>query len=339
MKTIHHISCGLDVHKNTVVACIQKLDNSLKPTRKNEDGVSMEIRKFDTFSSGLQELREWIESNDCYHVAMESTGVYWHPVYSALEDLYNGEIKLFVVNARHLKNVEGKKSDVMDAEWICDLMRCGLVKASFIPPKNIRELRELTRYRKFIVQDIGRQKNRIEKTLQTAGFKLSSFMSDIFGVSGRALIGVLAQNGYITANDVEDFAKYIAAGKRDEIKRVLTNRLSTHHQFVLDMQVKHLDELLSHLSSVEASIADLSSQFDKEIELLDTIPGISVTAATTLIAEIGTDMSKFPTAEHLASWAGLVPGCHESAGKKKTPESRMETTSSKVCSLNVLGVQ
>jgi transposase len=265
----------------------------------NQDVVTKELRTFDTFRDGLHELRSWLEDNDCRYVAMESTGVYWCPVYDVLEDAFDGDIKIFVVNARHMKNVPGKKTDAKDAEWIADLMRYGLLKGSFIPQKNIRELRELTRYRKNIVQDISKQKNRIEKTLQIAGFKLSSFLTDIFGVTGRALINVLIDQGFLTNDDVEQLTKHIASKKSDEIKRVLTNQISIHHRNVLDMQIKHLDELISHLSSVEMSVAELSTPFEDEIKRLDTVPGISLTAATAVVAEIGTDMSKFPTSEHI----------------------------------------
>ena len=320
MQTIHHICCGLDVHKDSIVACILKTSKlSEKSSRKEQ--IEKEIRSFDTFSDNLKELRNWLVANDCHHVAMESTGVYWMPVYDVLEDAYDGDIEILVVNARHMKNVPGKKTDIKDAEWIADLLRCGLLKGSFIPPQNIRELRELTRYRKNIVQDICSQKNRIEKTLQTAGFKLSTFLSDIFGVTGRNLIKVLIKKGYLTKDDLEDLTQHITVEKRNEMKRVLTNRLSIHHRKVLEIKLKYLDEQISHLKTVEESIAELSIQFEKEIEALDTIPGVSVTAATAIVAEIGTDMSKFPTAEHLCSWAGLSPGNNESAGKKKRPES------------------
>jgi len=320
MQTIHHICCGLDVHKDSIVACILKTSKlSEKSSRKEQ--IEKEIRSFDTFSDNLKELRNWLVANDCHHVAMESTGVYWMPVYDVLEDAYDGDIEILVVNARHMKNVPGKKTDIKDAEWIADLLRCGLLKGSFIPPQNIRELRELTRYRKNIVQDICSQKNRIEKTLQTAGFKLSTFLSDIFGVTGRNLIKVLIKKGYLTKDDLEDLTQHITVEKRNEMKRVLTNRLSIHHRKVLEIKLKYLDEQISHLKTVEESIAELSIQFEKEIKALDTIPGVSVTAATAIVAEIGTDMSKFPTAEHLCSWAGLSPGNNESAGKKKRPES------------------
>ena len=323
MKTIYNICCGLDVHKDSIVACMLKTRFHVRKSNKKEQ-FEKEIRIFNTFSNGLNELKSWLIANDCHHVAMESTGVYWHPVYDVLENAYDGDIEILVVNARHMKNVPGKKTDIKDAEWIADLLRCGLLRGSFIPPQAVRELRELTRYRKSIVEDISRQKNRIEKTLQTAGFKLSTFLSDIFGVSGRNIITVLIKKGYLTKNDVDISTKYISADKKNEIKRVLTNHLSTHHRTVLEIKLKHLDELISHLNLIEKSIDELTVPFDNEINCLDTIPGISDTSATAIIAEIGTDMSKFPTSEHLCSWTGLSPGNHESAGKKKAQESLTE---------------
>jgi len=319
MKTIYHVCCGLDVHKDSIVACILKTSPSSEASDKKEQ-ILKEIRTFDTFSSSLQELRDWLVVNDCHYVAMESTGVYWFSVYETLERSCDGDFELLVVNARHMKNVPGKKTDVKDAEWIADLLRCGLLRGSFIPSEDIRELRELTRYRKNVVQDISKQKNRIEKTLQISGFKLSSFLSDIFGVTGLSLISVLVKKGYLTEEDIEELAQKISVEKRTEMKKYLTNPLSKHHQKVLEIQLKYFYEQLSHLDLVVNSITEIKAKFETEIANLDTIPGISKTAATAIVAEIGTDMSKFPTAEHLCSWAGLSPGNNESAGKKKRQE-------------------
>jgi transposase len=324
MKTIYNISCGLDVHRDTVVACILKTINFSEKGRRNDE-VAKEIITFGTFYDDLQELKSWLEVNDCRHVAMESTGVYWCPVHEALEDAFDGDIEILLVNARHMRNVPGKKTDVNDAEWIADLLRSGLLRGSFVPPKNIRELRELTRYRKNIVQDITKQKNRVQKTLQIAGFKISSFISDIFGVSGRFIMKELIDKAYLTKKDVDHIEQFIEKDKCDEIKRVLTNKISNHHRKFLDMQLKHIDELISHLKSVETEIAELSTPLKDEITRLDTVPGISLTAAHAIVAEIGTDMDKFRTSEHICSWAGLSPGSNESAGKKKRLESLTET--------------
>ena len=319
MRVILHNCCGLDVHKDSIVACILKSVNISENTKKDE--VDKDICVFDTFPSGLKKLKSWLESQNCQHVAMESTGVYWHPVYDTLEDAFNGNIEIFVVNARHMKNVRGKKTDIKDAEWLADLLRHGLVRGSFIPPHDVRKLRQQTRYRKTIVNDISRQKNRIEKTLQMTGFKLSTFLSDVFGVSGRNLINVLIEKGHITVSDVETEAKYIEADKRANIAKAINGKLDEVQRNFLSMQIDHLNALQSHLSSIEESIDELSVLFEEAIQRLKTIPGIGLTAATSIIAEIGTDMSKFPSAEHFCSWAGVTPGANVSAGKKKTQES------------------
>jgi transposase len=294
------------------------------PTTNQEDLIK-DIRVFKTFLDDLTQMRIWLEAEGCCHVAMESTGVYWCPVYDALENACGGKMELFVTNARHMRNVPGKKTDIKDAEWIATLLRAGLLRGSFVPPLDVRELRQLTRYRKNVVEDISTQKNRIEKTLQQAGFKLSSFLSDIFGVSGRNLLRVLIQKGKLTPNDVENETKCISAEKKNEIKLSINGLLSERQRQFLQLQITMLDDLLGHLTAIEQSIADLSKPFTNEIARLDTIPGIAITSATAIIAEIGVNMNKFPTAEHFCSWAGVVPGDNESAGKKKVPESLLET--------------
>jgi len=317
MQAILNICCGLDVHKDSVVACILKTREPLSVERRNDD-VEKEIRVFATFPNDLLLLRAWLESENCCHVAMESTGVYWHPVYDTLEGACAGNMELIVTNPRHMKNVPGKKTDIKDAQWIASLLRAGLLAGSFIPPQEVRELRQLTRYRKNIVQDIGMQKNRIEKTLQQTGFKLSTFLSDVFGVSGRNLIRVLIDKGCLSDLDVDTETKRISSAKKDDIKRAISGKLTEQQRHFLQLQIKMLDELSTHLTAIESSIAVLSTKFKLEIDLLDTIPGIAVTSATAIIAEIGTDVSKFPTAQHFCSWAGVVPGDNKSAGKRKS---------------------
>jgi transposase len=317
MQTILHNCCGLDVHKDSVVACILKTREPLMVERQRED-VEKEIRVFETFPNDLARLREWLESESCCHVAMESTGVYWFPIYDALETACDGKMEIIVANARHMKNVPGKKTDIKDSEWIAKLLRAGLLAGSFIPPQDVRELRQLTRYRKNVVEDAGTQKNRIEKTLQQAGFKLSTFLSDIFGISGRNLMRVLLDKGSLSASDVENETKRISSAKKDDIKRAISGQLSLQQRGFLKLQLNHLDELSKHLSTIEQSILTLSVKFKTEIDLLDTIPGIAQTSATAVIAEIGIDMSKFPTAQHFCSWAGVVPGDNKSAGKRKS---------------------
>jgi len=328
MQTILHNCCGMDIHKDTVVACILKTCETVDAKTFEENTVK-ELRVFKTFPDDLAQLRSWLESENCCHVAMESTGVYWTPVYDALEDACSGEMKLIVTNARHMRNVPGKKTDIKDAEWIASLLRAGLLDGSFIPPLEVRELRQLTRYRKNVVQDINTQKNRIEKSLQQAGFKLSTFLSDVFGVSGRNLIRVLIKKGKLTPTDVEYATTRISQEKKAEIKLAINGKLTKHQRRFLELQISHLDQQIAHLDVIEQSITELSEPFADEVSRLDTIPGIAETSATAIIAEIGTDMSKFPTAEHFCSWAGVTPGDNSSAGKKKVQESLLVTPTSK----------
>ena len=313
MQDLLEICCGLDVHKETVVACL------LKGSVHN-DKPQKTIRTFSTLLPGLEELKAWLESENCRYVAMESTGVYWQPVYNILESALEGTMVVIVTNARHMKNVPGKKTDMKDAEWIATLLRAGLLNGSFIPPQTARELRDLTRYRKSIIEELSSQKNRIEKYLQSCGFKLSNFLTDIFGVSGRAIINHIAEHGSITAEEVESYVKTRARNKLQEIKLSVNGRMNRHQREFLRLLLKHLDETYEHLGEIEKNINSELEKFKRQIEQLDSIPGIDKTAAAAIIAEIGIDMSKFKTAEHICSWAGLSPGNNESAGKKSPLE-------------------
>jgi transposase len=300
--------CGLDIHKDIIVACI--LNGPVGKPAKSE------IREFSTLIPGMQDLKAWIVSEDCHFVAMESTGVYWQPIYEILEDSLDGDISLLVVNARHMKNVPGKKTDMRDAEWIATLLRAGLLNASFIPNKEIREFRDLTRYRKSIIHDITAQKNRIEKFLQSSGFRLSTFISDIFGASGRNIIAYLIEHGRIDKTQLNDCLKTKTRHKINEIMVAVNGTLSAHQRSFLKMLVSHLDVLNAHLKEVEDSINAEVEQFSSQMTVISSIPGIAETAAASIIAEIGVDMGRFKTAEHICSWAGLSPGNNESAGKK-----------------------
>lgn len=312
MQDILEICCGLDVHRDTVVACL------LKGTI---DGTpSKEIRTFSTLLPELEQLKLWLEEENCHHVAMESTGVYWQPVYTTLESAFDGTMVIIVANARHMKNVPGKKTDIKDSEWIATLLRAGLLRGSFIPSEKVRELRELTRYRRNIVEEVTSQKNRIEKYLQSYGFKLSTFLTDIFGVSGRAIIDHLAEHGQISSDKIQLYVKGRAKVKTEDIKIAVNGRLSLHQRQFLTMLLKRLDEDYAHLNTIELKIDAALASFQIQIQQLDGIPGINVTAAAAVIAEISADMSKFKTADHICSWAGVSPGNNESAGKKKVQE-------------------
>ena len=311
MEDVLECCCGLDVHKESIVACLLKgpIEGDLKP--------QSEIKEFGTHLRDLVALRKWLEAHDCGYVAMESSGIFWQPVYAVLENALLDEMHLLVVNARHMKNVPGKKTDMRDAEWIATLLRAGLLKGSFVPERNIRDLRQFTRYRKALIRDITSQKNRIEKLLQSSGFRLSSFLSDIFGSSGIAIMRQLIQVGFITDQSLDVCLKGRARRKATDILSSLNGRLSIAQRKLLKMQLEHLEDLQVNLQEVENEISTSFAQFESPIELLDSIPGISLTAAYAILAEIGKDMSAFPTAQHICSWAGLAPGNYQSAGKKK----------------------
>jgi transposase len=311
MQDLLENCCGLDVHKESIVACLLKgpLEERLRP--------SSEIREFGAHLDDLIALRRWLEEHDCHYVAMESTGIYWQPVYAVLETAFSDNIHLLVVNARHMKNVPGKKTDMRDAEWIATLLRAGLLNGSFVPERDIRDLRQYTRYRRGLLRDIVSQKNRIEKLLQSSGFRLSSFLTDIFGVSGKAIMCQLVEVGFITNASLEICLRGRARLKAGEILSCLNGTLSNPQRKLLKMQLEHLEDLQNNLQETEEAIRADFLQFEHTIQLLDTFPGIDLTAANAILAEIGRNMAAFPTAQHICSWAGLAPGNHESAGKKK----------------------
>lgn len=321
MEAVLECCCGLDVHRDSVVACMLKGPNNQRPEET--------LKTFSSLPDGLKKLREWLEEENCRHAAMESTGVYWQPVYNVLEDAFDGAMVLLVVNARHMRNVPGKKTDMKDAEWIAQLLRSGLLDGSFIPSKPVRELRELTRYRKTMVEEIAAQKNRIEKFLQSSGFKLSSFCSDVFGVSGKAILEHLAEHGSISPSRVESLLKGRLRVKREEIALATRGSLTELQQDFLGMLLRHLYQLEANIPEIDQKIDQVATKFHQQLEQLDSIPGIDKVAAQAVLAEIGTDMGQFKTAAHLCSWAGLSPGNNESAGKKSpfappkgTPTSR-----------------
>lgn len=307
METIVDKGCGLDVHKETVVACVMGT------------GIEKEVRTYGTMTGELLELKEWLKGLGITHVAMESTGVYWKPVFNILEDSF--DIKL--VNARHIKNVPGRKTDVQDCEWICKLLRCGLVRGSFVPDRDIRELRDLTRYRKKLVQTVSAEKNRIQKVLEDANIKLSSVLSDSFGVSGSRIIEELLK-GLLTAEEMSALAKGKLKKKKDQIKESLEGYVSQHHRFMVEASLSHIRHLEGQIEEIDKAVSQKLKKYEEEWELLQTIPGVKEQGAASIIAEIGTDMDRFPTEEHLASWAGMSPGNNESAGKKKALTPPME---------------
>jgi transposase len=300
MDIIVDRGCGLDVHKETVVACIMG------------SGIKKEIRTYSTMTNDLLRLKGWLSDQGITHVAMESTGVYWKPIFNILEDRF----EVILVNARHIKNVPGRKTDVKDSEWLCKLLRNGLVKGSFVPPKEIRELRDLTRYRRKLVQAISSEKNRIQKVLEDANIKLSSVVSDTFGVSSTIIIDELIR-GELTIGEMAGLVKGKLTRKKAQIREALVGKFEEHHKFMIKSSLDHIKSIQKVIAGIDSQIDKVISPYRKEYELLQTIPGIKEQGAASIIAEIGVDMERFPTEEHLSSWAGMSPGNNESAGKKK----------------------
>lgn len=293
--------CGMDVHKETVVATVSGV------------GILPETRTFSTFTSSLKELSTWLKSLEITHAAMESTGIYWKPVFNVLEE----DFEILLVNARHIKNVPGHKTDKKDSQWIAKLLLSGLLKGSFIPPKEIRELRDLFRYKRKLVGQISSEKNRLQKILEDANIKLSSVVSDTFGVSSTRIIDALLKG----ENDVEELVKLChskLAGKKELLKEALVGKLTVHHKFMLRTIKKSIDNIEEIVAQVEKQIEGQTKCYQIEMELLQTIPGVGAGTALGIIAEIGADMNVFPNEQHLASWAGMSPGNNESAGKKKS---------------------
>ena len=293
MQDILTCAMGLDIHRDTIVACLSR--GSLEKTTETE------TRTFSTLIPDMQRLRDWVVETECHHIAMESTGIYWQPIYEMLEPCFEGENSILVVNARHMKNVPDRKTDMRDAEWIATLLRAGLLRGSFIPEKAFRELRHLTRYRKSIVHDITAQKNRIDKFLQSSGFRFAAFLSDTFGASGRNIIRHLIEHGNITREGLDKCLKTQTRNRIDEILVALNGNLSKHQRAFLRMIFGYLEQIQAYERTIEGEISAEIVRHSKALSLLCLIPGIDVTAASSIIAEIGTDMSAFPDTQHICS--------------------------------------
>lgn len=296
--------CGIDVHEKVIVVTI------------DGEGLMRETRSFESFTEDLESLRDWLLANSVTHGAMESTGVYWKPVWNILSE----HIELILVNARHIKHVPGRKTDKLDSEWICKLLLSGLLKASFIPAEQVRDLRDLHRYEQKLTQQLSGEKNRLHKILEDANIKLSSVVSDIDGVTSRRLIEGLISGVQSVAELVDTHAHHKLKSSRAERIKALTGRLRTHHKFMLRQIYAHMDYLAQQIAELEAQIAAILQPQRDIITLLCEIPGVNEDSAMQILSEIGTDMSKFESEKHLASWAGMSPGNNESAGKKKVVE-------------------
>jgi transposase len=309
MQVMYSHCAGIDVHKKTAVVC------ALTP--KPEGGFASTIRTFCTMTYGLLQMLDWLIELGCTHVAMESTGEYWRPVYNILE----GNLEVLLVNARHMKAVPGRKTDVKDAQWIAELLQHGLLKASFIPPLAQRNLRDLTRHRLNFIRERVNLINRVHKVLEGANIKLASVASDVMGVSGRAMLSALLE-GTQTPEAMANLAKGQLRSKRDQLEQALTGRMGAHHRFILTELLCQIDGIDEAVARFDAQIEAEGRPFEAAVERLDTIPGIARRAAEVIVAEIGIDMERFATAEHLASWAGMVPGNYESAGKQLSGRTR-----------------
>jgi transposase len=309
MEAIIDKCCGLDVHQATVVACALVGEGLGRPKKV--------VRTFRTFTRDLQALRDWLTELGVTHVGMESTGIYWVPVFRVLE----GGFELVVGNAQHIKNVPGRKTDVKDSEWLAQLVRCGLVRPSFVPPLAIRELRELTRLRRSQMNDQARIRNRIQKQLETAGIKLAAVASDVFGASGRAMLQALAA-GQTEAKKLAQLAKSVLRRKIPALIDALEGNFEEHHRFLLGYQLERLAEVERAVAALDVRIDQKLEPYQVELALLMQIPGFDRTVAASFIAETGGDMSVFPTERHLAAWTGVSPGNNESGGKSRPTSKR-----------------
>jgi transposase len=309
MDVVYPRCCGLDLHKRSVTAC------RMVPGAKGH--LVKETRTVATMTADLLALADWLAEGGVTHVAMESTGVYWKPIWNLWEERFT----LLLVNAAHVKVVPGRKRDVGDAEWLADLLRHGLLTPSFVPDRPARELRELTRYRSALVRERTAEANRLHKTLEGANIKLGSVVSELTGVSARAMLGALVA-GQENAAALAELAQGQLRRKRAELAQALTGRMSAHQCFLIAQHLAHIDALEEQIAVVGEEIAQRLRPYEPQLAILDSIPGIGRWSAEVILAEIGPDMSRFPTAGHLASWAGMCPGHDESAGRRRSGRTR-----------------
>lgn len=301
MQTVYERCCGIDVHKKLIVACFR-------------NGKKAELRKYDTLTCNIKELGKWLLDNDCQMVAMESTGAYWKPIYNILE-LFG--LDVMVVNAHHMRNVPGRKTDAKDAEWIADLLQHGLLKASYIPSKEQREIRDVVRYRKSLIEERSREINRLEKTLEGANIKLSSYVSDLTGVSSRKLLNQAIVDE-VTPDNIGDLIHSSMQEKIPVLLKAMDGALTPIQKKLVQAILDHIDDMTRRINDLDDIINNEMKHYEDAINKIDELPGIGKRSAEVILAEIGIDMSRFPTAAHLASWSGLCPGNNESAGKRKS---------------------
>jgi transposase len=305
MDLVYARCAGLDVHKATVVACVRVPG----PKREERRG---EIKTFSTTMAGLTARADWLTAHEVTHVAIESTGVYWRPVYTVLEGL----MTVLLVNARHVKTVPGRKTDVRDCEWLAQLLECGLLRASFVPPRPIRDLRDLTRLRKALIRERGHHVNRIAKTRELANIKLGNVVTDIMGKTGRAILQALSA-GIDDPDQLAACAQGLLRKKQDALREAVVGRLTPHYAFLLQQLLSLIDALDTHIAALDTRITEAMAPFADTAARVQTMPGVAARAAQAILAETGVDMAAFPTADHFASWARLCPGNNESAGKRR----------------------
>ncbi len=309
MELLHRRCCGLDVHKETVVACLRLV---------SDGQVTTEVRTFQTTTADLLRLSEWLAANECTHVAMEATGVYWKPVWHILDD---GDFQLILANAAHVKNVPGRKTDVNDATWLADLLAHGLIRASFVPDTQTQELRTLLRTRKQLVREKSSHILRVQKTLEDANIKLDSVITDIIGMSGRAMIEALIA-GESNPAKLARLANYRLRASQEKLREALRGRVTKHHRFLLRLHLNQIDALDASIATIDQQVEAGIAPFRVAVELVTSIPGVSDLGAQVIVSEIGTDMSRFPSEGQLISWAGMCPRNDESAGKRRSNRVR-----------------
>ena len=302
MEVVYQRCCGIDVHKKMIVACFR-------------DGRKKELREFGTLTSDLRELTNWLLEEKCEMIAMESTASYWKPLYNLFE--LSG-LPAMVVNAQHMKSLPGRKTDMKDAEWISDLLQHGLLRASFIPDRDQRELREVSRYRKSLIEERSRELNRLQKMLEGGNIKLGSMLTHINGKSGRKFLELLLSGEEISLEAVDKLRNYQLHSSAEELLQSLDGFLSPLQKKLLRSILDHIDDMTRRIEDVDKIIKEYMKEYEDAIKALEEIPGVGEVGAQTIISEIGVDMSRFPTASHLCSWAGVAPGNNESAGKRRS---------------------
>jgi transposase len=309
MEVLHPRCCGLDVHKDTVVACLRLV---------SDGKVTTEVRTFQTTTADLLRLSGWLAENECTHVAMEATGIYWKPVWHVLDD---GEFELVLANASHVKNVPGRKTDVNDAMWLAELLAHGLIRGSFVPDTQTQEMRTLLRTRKQLVRENSRHVLRVQKTLEDANIKLDSVLTDVMGKSGRAIIEALIA-GETNPAKLASLANRRVKASQEELREALRGRVRKQHRFLLRLHLNQIDSLATALATIDAQVEENLGPFRTAVQQVVSIPGVKDLSAQAIVSEIGIDMTRFPSDAHLISWAGLCPRNDESAGKRRSNRLR-----------------